>query len=111
MDGPYHVYMDLDVVDNDYSSTSKPRLRFEETGTTPLFLPGDSADYVCSIARFNIQTGNALPAFIPGIETGRRDVKPKTYNVSSEYTPILNLSSAGTQKANYLRGAQMSYTW
>ena len=30
---PYHVYMDLDVMNNDYNSTSKPQLRFEETRT------------------------------------------------------------------------------
>ena len=31
MNDPYHVYMDLDVMNNDYNSTSKPQLRFEET--------------------------------------------------------------------------------
>ena len=70
MNDPYHVYMDLDVINNDYNTTSKPSLRFEETRNTP-FLPGDSADYFCSIVRFNIQTGNTLPAFIPRIRRGR----------------------------------------
>ena len=78
---PYHVYMDLDVINNDYNSTSKPQLRFEETRNTP-FLPGDSADYFCSIVRFNIQTGNTLPVFIPRIETGQSDINKTIYQVA-----------------------------
>jgi hypothetical protein len=81
MNDPYHVYMDLDVVNNDYTSQSKPQLRFEETRNTP-FLPGDSADYFCSIVRFNIQTGNTLPVFIPRIETGQSDVNKTIYKVT-----------------------------
>ena len=85
MNDPYHVYMDLDVINNDYNSTSKPQLRFEETRNTP-FLPGDSADYFCSIVRFNIQTGNTLPVFIPRIQTGQNDPCKTIYTVFSEYT-------------------------
>ena len=81
MNDPYHVYMDLDVINNDYNSTSKPSLRFEETRNTP-FLPGDSADYFCSIVRFNIQTGNTLPVFIPRIETGQNDINKTIYQVA-----------------------------
>jgi len=79
MNDPYHVYMDLDVINNDYVSTSKPQLRFEETRNTP-FLPGDSADYFCSIVRFSIQTGNTLPVFIPKIETGD-DIRKTVYSL------------------------------
>ena len=78
---PYHVYMDLDVMNNDYNATSKPQLRFEETRNTP-FLPGDSADYFCSIVRFNIQTGNTLPVFIPKIRTGQTNVNRTIYTVT-----------------------------
>ena len=82
---PYHVYMDLDVMNNDYNATSRPQLRFEETRNTP-FLPGDSADYFCSIVRFNIQTGNTLPVFIPRIQTGQSDINKTIYQVGFEYT-------------------------
>ena len=81
MNDPYHVYMDLDVVNNDYSTASKPQLRFEETRNTP-FLPSDSADYFCSIVRFNIQTGNTLPVFIPRIRTGQADANRRVYTVT-----------------------------
>ena len=80
MNDPYHVYMDLDVINNDYNSTSKPQLRFEETRNAP-FLPGDSAGYFCSIVRFNIQTGNTLPVFIPRIQTGQDDINKTIYRV------------------------------
>jgi hypothetical protein len=79
---PHHVYMDLDDVNNDYNSTSKPQLRFEETRNTPV-LQGGSADYFCNIVLFNIQTGNALPVFIPRILTGQNDVNKTIYQVAT----------------------------
>ena len=93
MNDPYHAYMDLDVINNDYSSTSKPQLRFEETRNTP-FLPGDSADYFCSIVRFSIQTGNTLPVFIPKIETG-------TDNRKTVYSLKLILRHYATTPVDY----------
>ncbi len=94
----------MNVVNNDYSSTSKPRLRFEETRNTPS-LPGDSADYFCSIVRFNIQTVNTLPSFLLGMETGQRDINQTMHKVSFEYTATLNLSSGGNQKKLLTRNA------
>ena len=85
MNDPYHIYMDLDVINNEYTSTNKSRLRFEETRNTP-FLPGDSADYFCSVVRFNIQTGNTLPVFIPKIETGQANINKTIYVVSFTFT-------------------------
>ena len=38
MNDPYHIYMDLDVINNDSRSESKPQLRFEETRNTPFYL-------------------------------------------------------------------------
>ena len=65
---PYHVYLDLDVVNNDFSSNTPPPLKFEENRNAP-FLDGSSADYFCSIVIFSIQTGSSLPVFIPKINT------------------------------------------
>ena len=74
-----HVYIDLDVVNNNFrSEATAPVLRFEETRNSP-YLDGDSADYYCSIIRFSIQTGNSLPVFIPRIETGQTDVTKKLF--------------------------------
>ncbi len=67
MHDPHHVYLDLDVINNDYKHDgAPPYLRFEEIRNTP-FLDGDSSEYFCSIVRFTIQTGNTLPVIIPRI--------------------------------------------
>ena len=40
---PYHVYMDLDAINNNYGASSPPQLRLEETRDHP-FLEGDSSE-------------------------------------------------------------------
>ncbi|MFM7988018.1 MAG: hypothetical protein ACKPKO_52760, partial [Candidatus Fonsibacter sp.] len=63
LQNPQHVYLDLDVINNDYTtSVTRPYVRCEEIRNTP-FLDGDSAEYFCSIVRFTIQTGNTLTVF------------------------------------------------
>ena len=65
---PYHIYLDLDVLNNSVASGAKPQqLVFEETRNTP-FLDGDASEYFCSIVRFSIQTGSSLPVFVPRIQ-------------------------------------------
>ena len=82
---PHHVYLDLDVINNDYTSNAtRPYLRFEEIRNTP-FLDGDSAEYFCSIVRFTIQTGNTLPVFIPSIVTGQNNPNLTIYTVTLTY--------------------------
>ena len=82
---PYHVYMDLDVVNNDYTSATHPQLRFEETRNNP-FLDGDSFDYFCCILRFTIQTGNSLPVFIPRVQVGQSDRDLTIYKITISKT-------------------------
>ena len=77
-----HVYVDLDVVNNDLTSDiSAPVLRFQERRNSP-YIEGDSADYLCSIIRFSIQTGSSLPVFIPRIELGQSDVNKTVYAIT-----------------------------
>ena len=79
---PHHVYVDLDVLNNDFSSGAQPhRLEFEETRNTP-FLDGDSSNYFCSIVRFNIQAGSSLPVFIPRIDNPAVDPNETIYKVT-----------------------------
>ena len=77
---PYHVYMDLDVISNDYTSATAPQLRFEETRNNP-YLDGDAFDYFCCILRFTIQTGNSLPVFIPRVQVGQPDINLTIYKI------------------------------
>ena len=77
-----HVYVDLDVVNNDMTSdVSAPALRFQETRNAP-YIEGDSADYLCPTTRFSIQTGGSLPVFIPRIELGQTDVDKTVYAIT-----------------------------
>ena len=81
-----HVYVDLDVVNNDMTSdVSAPTLRFQETRNAP-YIEGDSADYLCSITRFSIQTGSSHPVFIPRIELGQTDVDKTVYAITLKIT-------------------------
>ena len=48
---PTHVYVDLDVANNDY--VNPPPLKFEDTRGAPFL--SDSKDYGASITRFSLQ--------------------------------------------------------
>ena len=97
---PTHIYVDLDIINNDQrADVDPPQLRFEETRNAP-YLPGDSSDYFCSILRFSIQTGNSLPIFIPRIQTGQPDPDKTVYavtirnpNTNEEETTYLSFES------------------
>ena len=72
MTTPFHVYLDLDVRNDDVETvTSPPPLNFDETRLQP-FLMGDASDYFCTIARFTLDTSNSIPIFIPEMDTTRR---------------------------------------
>ena len=87
---PSHVCVDLDVINNDLTSDiSAPALRFQETRTSP-YIEGDSADYLCSIIRFSIQTGSSLPVFIPRIEFGQQNVNKTVYAITFKITTSHN---------------------
>ena len=85
MSQPYHIYLDLDVLDNDVASGAKPHpLVFEETRNTPC-LDGDASNYFCSIVRFSIQTGSSSPVFIPRIDGPRQDPNATVYKITLAY--------------------------
>jgi hypothetical protein len=88
MSKPFHVYLDLDVLNNDTNPASKaPQLSFEETRTQP-FLDGTADDYFVAIARFSIQTGGTLPVFIPAIQTGQSDPNLTVYAITLNYNGV-----------------------
>ena len=88
MSKPFHVYLDLDVLNTDTNpSTVPPQLSFEETRTQP-FLDGTAEDYFVAIARFSIQTGGSLPVFIPAIQTGQSDPNLTVYAITVSYNGI-----------------------
>ena len=85
MHDPDHVYLDIDVINNDYTHDgSPPYLRFEKIRNAP-FLEGDRSEYFCSIVRFTVQTANSLPLCIHVLERGQNTRNKTIYSVSLEY--------------------------
>lgn len=81
---PTHIYLDLDIVNNNTESLTKPPdLTFTETRNSPYLTSPDQ--YYCSIVRFNIMTGNSIPVFIPRIVTGQDDPNKTVYQVGMSY--------------------------
>ena len=64
---PHHVYYDASIINNDQSGTkSPPRLNFQYIRSTPVLSSPEL--YELSVVRFNLQTANSLPIWIPSIE-------------------------------------------
>ena len=96
MQDPHHVYLDLDVINNNHTpGGSPPYLRFEEIRNMP-FLDGDSSEYFCGIVRFTIQTGNTLPVFIPSVAI-QNDQTPTVF------CPNTTLSQLAQNMTIYIR--------
>ena len=113
---PYHIYYDLDVVNNDYTTNSSPHLRFESTRNAP-FIDGDSSEYFCSIVRFSIQTANSLPVFIPLIDSSAADINTTIYKISFAWTktgssPITATTNLMfTPTIPYINGSPLPYNY
>ena len=89
---PNHIYLDLAVINNNYKQSDQPAyLRFEGIRNTP-FLEGDNSEYLFSIVTFTIQTGKALPLFIPRVVLGQEDTNKTIYtDFKSILTNNLNM--------------------
>ena len=101
MNDPHHVYLDLDVINNNENNKVLPSLRFEEIRNTPS-LDGDSSEYFCSIVRFTIQTGNSLPVFMPKIKLGQPNKDLTNYTVTLAWTtPVSQVDVSGSRDVIY----------
>jgi len=95
MSKPTHVYLDLFMLNDDLNPSSRPpALSFNENRNKS-FLEGDASDYFLTIARFNIQTANSLPVFIPSILVGQPNVNKTVYSIS-----ILNKATGDVYTLN-----------
>ena len=64
---PHHVYYDASIINNDQSGKKQPpRLNFQDIRSTPVLSSPEL--YELSVVRFNLQTANSLPIWIPSIE-------------------------------------------
>lgn len=78
---PYHIYYDMNVINNDSSFPAKPvRFQYKETRSNAYLL--SPQDYFMSIVRFNLQTPT-LPVFIPQIDLNTNTNFGGTYPIQA----------------------------
>ena len=64
---PHHVFSDASIINNDQSGKKPPpRLNYQDIRSTPVLSSPEL--YELSVVRFNLQTANSLPIWIPSIE-------------------------------------------
>jgi hypothetical protein len=81
---PMHIYYDLDIINNDVEGNNPPvPLRFEEVRNNPII--GCPANYYMSVVRFQIQTGDALPVFVPQVQLGQTNPNLLIYSITLKY--------------------------
>jgi hypothetical protein len=80
---PYHIYYDLDVINNDTTGSRPPQiLRLTEIRNTPYLMSPEN--YFVSVARFSIQTPS-LPVWIPQAQIGQNDPNLLIYSFTLKY--------------------------
>jgi hypothetical protein len=76
---PDHIYMDLNIINNDFGTRPPIPLTYSETRDRPIIQ--NCSEYYVSIIRFHLDTLN-LPVFIPQIQIGQSDVNLSIYSFS-----------------------------
>jgi hypothetical protein len=100
---PYHVYFDINILNNDTTGTQiPPNLQFTEIRNIP-FLANPS-DYFASVVRFNVETPT-LPLVIPQARVGASvalgTINDTVYTVSMSYT-VLGVEVVQTTRVLYV---------
>ena len=83
---PHHVYYDASIINNDQSGKKPPpRLNFQDIRSTPVLSSPEL--YELSVVRFNLQTANSLPMWIPMIQLDNMLENPNltTYSFTMTY--------------------------
>jgi hypothetical protein len=80
---PYHIYYDLDFVNNNTSGNNAPAvLSFSDIRNTPYL--NCPENYFMSVVRFNLQSPS-LPVFIPNTLIGQSNINKLAYSFSMTY--------------------------
>ena len=81
---PYHVYYNMDLLNNNTTTTAIPvNFTYTEVRNSPFL--GSPENYFMSVVRFNVQTPT-LPIFIPQILLGQADTNKTAYSITFEWT-------------------------
>jgi hypothetical protein len=83
---PYHIYYDLNILNNDTTGTKQPPfLQFTEIRNSPYI--NNPSDYFCSVVRFSVETPT-LPLIIPQAKVGAANVDELVYTVSFNHPAL-----------------------
>lgn len=104
---PTHIYFDLNIVNNDSTGTNPPvPVVFNEIRNSPIVR--NPKDYFVSVVRFQLETSNTLPTFIPQIQLGQPDIYKTIYSFTMTYrSPIDNIIY---EQQVYVPWAQENYS-
>ena len=84
---PNNIYYDANIINSDQSGTKpSPQLQFQDIRSTPILSYPEH--YELSVVRFNLQSSNSLPIWIPNIQFGQgEDYDPNltTYSFTLTY--------------------------
>ena len=100
---PHHVYYDASIINNDQSGTKPPpRLNFQDIRSTPVLSSPEL--YELSVVRFNLQTANSLPIWIPTIQLDNILQNPNTttYSFTMNYDFNDETYSSGQTFVTYI---------
>ena len=100
---PNNVYYDANIINNDQSGTKDPpRLIFQDIRSTPILTYPHL--YELSVVRFNMQTANSLPVWIPSIQLNQAEYDPNltTYSFTLDYTYLGEVYSSGQTFVEYI---------
>lgn len=85
---PYHIYYDLNIVNNETTGTKRPPLlQFTEIRNNPYLMT--PSDYFCSVIRFSLETPT-LPLIIPQVKIGSMSANDLIYSVNFTHPLIPN---------------------
>ena len=83
-DTPDHIYMDLQITNNDIEGQGSPSpIVFSETRNNPFI--SDTNEYYVSVIRFQIRGTNTLPNWIPLIQKNQPDPNLTIYSFTLQY--------------------------
>ena len=81
---PTNIYYDCNIINNDQSGAKPPpRLVFQDIRSLPILSSPEL--YQLSVVRFNLQTANSLPIFIPNIQLNNYNPNLTTYSFTLTY--------------------------
>ena len=94
---PYHIYYDLNILNNDTTGTQRPPfLQFTEIRNSPYLT--NPNDYFCSVVRFSVETPT-LPIIIPQVKLGGTTAGSENdtiYSVTLSHPTLLNPATTPT---------------